>query len=185
MSLADLFLTEIRLTEKRKAMNLIQLLVTELANEAVTTRKMLALVPTDKFDWAPHTKSMKMKNLASHIAELPAWITMVLATDELDFSKVPYQPADVKDTSAILDLFEKSFAEGQTALQNATDADLQKMWTLRNGEVIFFTKSKYESIRDAFSQTSHHRAQLGVYLRLLDIPIPGSYGPSADDTLGF
>lgn len=162
-------------------MNIIELLLTELAREAETTRKMLALVPAEKFDWAPHEKSMKMKALATHIAELPSWITLGLTTEELDFATSPYQPIAAKATSDILAVFEKSYEEGKESLRQAKEEDLTVKWVLRNAEQIYATMTKYEIIRHAYSQTIHHRAQLGVYLRLLNIPIPGSYGPSADD----
>ena len=162
-------------------MNIIELLLTELELEAQTTRKMLALIPTDKLDWAPHEKSMKMKPLATHIAELPTWITLALKTDELDFATAPYEPAAAANAAEILALFEKSFADGKGSLSEAKEEDLNGKWVLRSGEEIYATMTKYETIRHAFSQTIHHRAQLGVYLRLLNIPIPGSYGPSADD----
>ena len=162
-------------------MNIIELLLTELAYEAQVTRKMLTLVPADKFDWAPHQKSMKMKALATHIAELPSWITLGLTTEELDFATAPYVPAPIEAKSDILALFEKSYEDGKGSLMQAKEEDLTGKWVLRNAETIHATMSKYEIIRHSFSQTTHHRAQLGVYLRLLDIPIPGSYGPSADD----
>ena len=162
-------------------MNIIELLLTELAYEAQVTRKMLTLVPADKFDWAPHQKSMKMKALATHIAELPSWITLGLTTEELDFATAPYEPAPIEATSDILALFEKSYQDGKGSLMQAKEEDLTGKWVLRNAEQIHATMSKYEIIRHAYSQTTHHRAQLGVYLRLLNIPIPGSYGPSADD----
>lgn len=162
-------------------MNIIELLLTEMEREAQVTRKMLALVPADKFDWAPHEKSMKMKDLATHIAELPTWVTLALKTDELDFATSPYAPAPVQNTNDILALFEKSYVDGKSSLDEAKEEDLTGAWVLRNADQIYATLTKYETIRHAFSQTTHHRAQLGVYLRLLHIPIPGSYGPSADD----
>ncbi|PST84074.1 damage-inducible protein DinB [Pedobacter yulinensis] len=162
-------------------MNIIDLLLTEMSHEATTTRKMLALVPAEKFDWAPHEKSMKLKNLSTHIAELPGWITMALTTDEIDFDQNSWKPTDVADNAALMQLFEDSLTSGRSTLEKATEEDLNGTWTLRSGDQIFNTWTKYETIRHAFCQTVHHRAQLGVYLRLLDIPIPGSYGPSADD----
>jgi len=163
-------------------MNIIELLLTELAREAQVTRKMLALIPAEKLDWAPHERSMKMKSLSTHIAELPTWITMALKTEELDFATAPYEPVEVGDASDILALFEKSYEDGRGSLMQAKEQDLTDKWVLRNADEIYATMTKYETIRHAYSQTTHHRAQLGVYLRLLDIPIPGSYGPSADDT---
>jgi uncharacterized damage-inducible protein DinB len=162
-------------------MSIIELLLKEMEQEAAITRKMLARVPADKFGWKPHEKSMAMDRLAVHIAELPGWVSMGLNTSELDFAAVPYEPTKVADTEELLAHFEKSYAEGSTALQKAAEADLERNWTMRNGDQIYSTMTKYEVIRHAFAQTIHHRAQLGVYLRLLNIPIPGSYGPSADE----
>lgn len=163
-------------------MEIIPLLLKEMEQEAQTTRKMLQLIPTEQFEYKPHEKSMKMETLAVHIAEIPAWVKMGLHTSELDFAKMDYKPTEVKNTSDLLSLFEKSLEEGKAALQNASEEDLLPSWTMRSGEQIFNVMTKYEVIRHAIAQTIHHRAQLGVYLRLLNIPIPGSYGPSADDT---
>lgn len=162
-------------------MNIIELLLTELEKEAQVTRKMLALVPTDKFDWAPHEKSMKMKALSTHIAELPGWVKLALTTSELDFATAPYEPIPVESNTDLLSILEKSLAEAKNSLNQAKEENLNKRWILRTGETIHADMSVYEMVRVSFSQTTHHRAQLGVYLRLLNIPIPGSYGPSADD----
>lgn len=162
-------------------MNIIPLLQKEMEQEAAITRKMLKLVPEDKFDWKPHEKSMSMKSLSIHIAELPSWVSMALTTTGLDFSTMDYTPTPVENNENLLQVFEKSLTSGKEALTNATEEDLLPEWTMRNGEQVITVMSKYEVIRHAFAQTTHHRAQLGVYLRLLDIPIPGSYGPSADE----
>jgi uncharacterized damage-inducible protein DinB len=157
------------------------MLLQEMEQEAQTTRKMLSRIPDDKFSWKPHEKSMSVKQLATHIAELPSWVSVTLTTSELDFAAQPYEPTDVNITTELLELFEKSLAEGKAHLAKATEDDLVPAWTLRNGEEIYSESSKGEVIRMAFCQTVHHRAQLGVYLRLLNIPVPGSYGPSADE----
>jgi uncharacterized damage-inducible protein DinB len=153
----------------------------ELGQEAVTTRKMLAIVPEDKLDWAPHRKSMTIRRLAAHIAELPGWVAMAIKTDELDFANNPYESYPIKGREDLLAYHEKSLKEGTDALNATTEAELDKLWTLRNGEEIYSKESKADVIRMSISQTIHHRAQLGVFLRLLDIRIPGSYGPSADE----
>jgi uncharacterized damage-inducible protein DinB len=163
-------------------MDVIQLLLKEMEQEAQITRKMLERVPDDKWDWKPHEKSMSMKNLTVHIAELPGWVSMGLATSELDFAIMDYKPTEVNSTSELLQVFEKSLEKGKTALQNAKEEDLLPTWTMRSGDKIHNVMTKYEVIRHSFNQTIHHRAQLGVYLRLLNIPIPGTYGPSADET---
>ncbi|EOR95424.1 hypothetical protein ADIARSV_1425 [Arcticibacter svalbardensis MN12-7] len=153
----------------------------ELKQESETTCKMLKIIPEDKYEWQPHVKSMTIKQLSSHIADLTNWIPLAFDTDELDFAVVPYSPATWNNNEELLDLFEHSFAEAKAKLENAKDEDLTPEWILRNGDQILGNLTKGGLIRIALSQTIHHRAQLGVYLRLLDIPIPGSYGPSADD----
>ncbi len=157
------------------------LLQREMNQEALTTRKMLSRVPPEKFDWQPHPKSMTLGRLASHVAELPGWVAMVVDTDELDFANNPYEPKDVKNTGELLDYFEDSLKNGKDALNRVNIEQFSEPWTLRNGDQVYSTEPKYDVIRMAHSQVIHHRAQLGVYLRLLNIPIPGSYGPSADD----
>jgi uncharacterized damage-inducible protein DinB len=162
-------------------MSIIQMLLKEMKQEAQITRKMLSRVPNDKYDWRPHPKSMTIRSLATHIAELPAWVTLALTTDGLDFEENPYQPEEINDTAALLQLLEKSLASAKASLTQAKDEDLAPTWTLRMGQQILSQGSTGEMVRISFSQIVHHRAQLGVYLRLLDIPIPASYGPSADE----
>jgi len=142
---------------------------------------MLERVPDDKFDWKPHPKSMTMEQLTGHVAELPSWISLGFRTSELDFAANPYEPTPIRSREELLQLFEKSVQDGRASLENAKEEDLLPTWTLRSGDQIYSVMTKYELVRHAFAQTAHHRAQLGVYLRLLDIPIPGSYGPSADE----
>lgn len=162
-------------------MELIPLLQKEMDQEAVTTRKMLSRVPADKLDWQPHPKSMTLRRLAAHVAELPGWVAMALKTSELDFQNNPYEPKEVRSTEDILDYFETSLKNGREALAAANIENFGDEWVLRNGDQIYSRDTKYEVIRMSYCQIVHHRAQLGVYLRLLDIPVPGSYGPSADD----
>jgi len=162
-------------------MSRIQMFLKEMDEAAITTRKMLERIPTDKFNWQPHPKSMTVKRLATHIAELPSWVTMALTTDELDFADNPYQPEDVNTTEALLAYFEKSLEDGRSHLIEKYEEVLDRDWTLRNGKQVYSVEPKADVIRMSLNQTVHHRAQLGVYLRLMDIPIPGSYGPSADE----
>jgi uncharacterized damage-inducible protein DinB len=166
---------------KLKRMTQLESFAIGMAKEGNTTRKMLAIVPVDKFDWKPHPKSMSIRQLTAHIAELPGWAGMVLHTDELDFAKMDYKPTHFDTTAQLMDVFEKTLADGIQQLANGDESTLQQPWTLRNGEQVYSIEPKADVIRMSFSQVIHHRAQLGVYLRLLDIPIPGSYGPSADD----
>jgi uncharacterized damage-inducible protein DinB len=162
-------------------MSLISSLLKEMDQEAQTTRKMLERVPTAYFSWRPHQKSMTIKQLATHLAELPGWVTMAVTTDELDFASNPYQQEEVANTEELLNYFERSLEDGRAHLAAVRESILEEPWTLRNGKDIYHVATKGEIIRMAFCQIVHHRAQLGVFLRLLDIPIPGSYGPSADE----
>ena len=162
-------------------MEIIPMLLKEMEQEAQTTRKMLSRVPEDKLGWKPHEKSMSMQQLATHLAELPAWVSLALTTSELDFGAEPYEPTIINNSADLMACFEKSLAEGKSELEKAKEEDLLLTWTMRSGDEIFSVQTKAETIRHAFCQTVHHRAQLGVFLRLLNIPIPGSYGPSADE----
>ena len=153
----------------------------ELEREAITTRKMLDRVPDDQFNWKPHQKSMSVLELATHIAEIPGWIPMVLNTSEMDFANNDYKRPTINNHHDLMNYFTQSMEAGKAALLSAKDEQLNDTWTMRSGEKIFSSELKLDVLRGVFSQVIHHRAQLGVYLRILNIPIPGSYGPSADD----
>ena len=156
--------------------------ITELKMETASTRKILERVPVEKNDWKPHEKSMKLGNLAAHVAELPGWIAMTMVTDEFDVSTMNYKPNISQSTKELLAVLDENVNKALSALENSTDEDLEKMWTLRNGEHIIFAMPRKAVLRSSsLSHQYHHRAQLGVYLRLLDIPVPGIYGPSYDD----
>ncbi len=161
-------------------MTFIEFFKKQFIEEGATTRKMLSIVPDDKFGYKPHEKSMDIKRLATHIADLPGWIHMTFTSDELDFA-TPYEQPDINNTKDLVAYFDKRYKDGLSTLAPENEALLNKPWTLRHGEKIFSSDPKIDVIRMSFSQQIHHRAQLGVYLRLLNIPIPGSYGPSADE----
>ncbi|MES2278020.1 MAG: DinB family protein [Bacteroidota bacterium] len=163
-------------------MNLIEFFLTGLEQEAQITRKMLAVVPNDSYDWQPHAKSMTVSQLVSHIADIPGWIAMTLTTNELDFATAQ-KPPMFNNTEAAIAYLEENVANAKTQLEATNMAELDKPWSMRHGEQVYFTISKAEVIRMSFSQLTHHRAQLGVFLRLLNVSIPGSYGPSADEMM--
>ncbi len=155
----------------------------ELQQEAASTRKLLERVPLDKPDWAPHEKSMKLGNLANHVAELPGWVSVSLDQDELDFATFEYKPQIPKSTEELLKKFDDNLAKAMNSLNNASNEKFGENWTMRNGEQVYFTLPKAAVVRSfSFNHMYHHRAQLGVYLRLLDIPLPGIYGPTADES---
>jgi uncharacterized damage-inducible protein DinB len=156
--------------------------IAELQHEAATTRKILERVPFDNPDWKPHEKSMALGRLAGHVAELPTWVGAILDHDELDFAKMDYKPPVIKSAEELTAMHDKNAAEAAACLKKHPDEHFMANWKLRNGEEIYFDLPKIAVLRSfVFSHLIHHRAQLGVYLRLLDIPLPGSYGPTADE----
>lgn len=162
-------------------MTLAQLLAPEFEQEAAITRRLLERIPTDKLAWTPHPKSMTLGKLAGHIAEIPSWINGTLEFTELDMAG--YVSPDPKDTAEILAAFDAAVAAGSPALAAVADADLAVEWTLKMGDMTIFALPRLAVIRTwVINHMVHHRAQLGVYLRLLDVPVPGIYGPSADDS---
>lgn len=165
-------------------MSISQALLPEFDQEMAGTRKTLERIPMDRYDWAPHTKSFNMGKLATHVATLPGWAAMTIQTDELDLSQ-PFEQPQPKTTEELLALFDQAAAEARATLAGADDAELMEPWTLRKGEHVIFTLPKVAVIRTmVMNHIIHHRAQLTVYLRLNDIPVPGLYGPSADDEAG-
>jgi len=157
-------------------------LIAELKNEANNTRKILAKVPQEKFAWKPHDKSMTIGRLAAHIAEIPVWVNRTLEANEFDFGGAPMLRGTYEDSAALLRVFEEKQAAAVSALQNASDEILGEQFVVRRGEQIAFQMPRKVMIRNfAFNHLVHHRGQLSVYLRLLDIAVPGMYGPSADE----
>lgn len=158
-------------------------MLAELAQESATTRRMLERVPAAHIHWQPHAKSMTLGRLATHVADLPSWMTMTLKTTRLDLAETEWKPMVFNTSEELLAHFEEVLAEATTALQDATDEDLFVPWTMRQGEQVFFTMPRIQVIRSmVLNHIVHHRGQLSVYLRLLDVPVPGSYGPSADES---
>jgi uncharacterized damage-inducible protein DinB len=163
-------------------MNLNEALVAELQHEASSTRKMLERVPTEKFGWKPHEKSMSLGRLASHVAGLTFLAEIIMRADEMDFMNTPYKLTEATDSAALLQLFDNTLATAVEALKSADDERLRGQWTLRRGEQIIFQLPRIAAYRTmVVNHFIHHRGQLSVYLRLLDIPVPGMYGPSADE----
>lgn len=114
-------------------MSLLKIFARELEQESITTRKMLSRVPDDKYDWKPHEKSMTIRQLTTHIAELPTWIPLTLNTTELDFATSPYNPPPINNTKELMDLFEKSLAEGREAVAKGREEQLAEPWNLFDG----------------------------------------------------
>jgi len=165
------------------AMN--EALVTEFDREMAGTRKTLERVPEAKFDWKPHEKSGSMIWLAGHLANLAGWAGTTVNTDSLDLApggKPMQPPPPPKTRKELLELFDKNVAESRKAIAGASDTDLQKPWSLLNNGTVLMTMPRIVCLRNfVMNHTIHHRAQLGVYLRLNNVAVPALYGPSADE----
>jgi uncharacterized damage-inducible protein DinB len=154
----------------------------ELDYEMANTRKTLERVPTDKLAWQPHTKSMTLGRLASHIAEMPNWAVRTVRLPEFDFAVGGYQRLNLGSTPEIVEAFDKNFTAAREAIAGAGDEALRETWTLRRGDQVVFALPRIGVLRSmVLNHTIHHRGQLTVYLRLNDVPLPGLYGPSADE----
>jgi uncharacterized damage-inducible protein DinB len=156
----------------------------EFDNEMANTRKTLERVPDDKFDWKPHDKSSSMGSLAGHLANLPGWTNITLDMDVFDMSPggEPFKTPECHSRQELLDTFDQNVSKARTTLESAEDEHLFKPWTLAaNGQEIL-TMPRVAVLRSfVMNHMIHHRAQLGVYLRLNDVPVPSIYGPSADE----
>lgn len=166
--------------KKQNIMDTLSQLKSELQGEYQTTKKFIELFPDGKNDYAPHEKSMKMMPLATHLVEVFEWPNTILNTSELDFAKGDYKPSVLSTKEDLLKKLDEDYEAGKKALENVQEDDLSPSWTIKNNGQELASWSKYGAIRHALNQITHHRAQLGVYYRLNNIPLPGSYGPSAD-----
>ena len=163
-------------------MTIIDSLREEFEHEAQTTRRHLERLPDDKLGWRPHEKSFTAGGLASHIVECVAWTDSIFTQDELDFDPAVYRPWQAASVADLLKAFDDKVAGGRRALEGVADEDLTRPWSLKILGRVRFEKPKAAVFRDfTLSHLIHHRGQLSVYLRLLDVPVPGSYGPSADE----
>lgn len=166
-------------------MPLTDVLLPEFDEEMAATRKILERVPEGKPRWQAHPKSMTFARLATHVAQIPQWTVNSVTKEELDIAPPgapPTKPLVLEKTSELLALFDEKVREARAALAQVTDADLSKPWTFKVGGKTFWTKPRYHVYRRMMlNHLVHHRAQLGVYLRLNGVPVPGMYGPSADE----
>lgn len=173
-------------TESPAAPSIKQVALGDLEHELASTRTLLERVPDDHLDWKPHPRSMALGGLALHVATLPFWIEHTVGNDHIDLlSDLPRNPPP-SSRQDILDAFDTRVAAMRTALEGADDATLLQPWELRMGDRVLQRMPKVAVIRGfGISHFIHHRAQLGVYLRMLDIPLPPLYGPTADEQPNF
>lgn len=156
--------------------------IAELKHEATLTRKMLERVPLEKADWKPHEKSMTLGRLATHIAENFKWISDIKNIDDFDFAARPFKAHVATSQEELIALFQTNLDTAVHDLSTMQDEDFDKHWIVRVGEKVMYDTPKKVAIRGwGFSHHIHHRGQLSVYLRLLGVPVPGMYGPSADE----
>ena len=159
-----------------------QTITLDYDDEMKSTRKLLERVPLDDAHrgFKPHEKSMSLDRLATHVAQLPSWPKMALASELFELQP-GFKPSIAASTTELLELFDKSVEEGRASIASATDPEMLKDWTFKFGDQFSFTQVRTKVIRSFINHLVHHRAQLGVYLRLNGIAIPGMYGPSADE----
>lgn len=162
-------------------MGINQSFLMELEKEVESTKKLIACVPNDKWNWKPHEKSMSVGNLAKHITELMVWTVNITAKDKLDFHK-DYAPLDAKSAEDLLQLLNGFYEQSKKAIEEFGENKWMEVWSLTAGEHVIAKMPKAAAHRFIVNNhIYHHRGQLSVYLRLLNIPIPGMYGPSADE----
>ncbi|HEV7796824.1 MAG TPA: DinB family protein [Pyrinomonadaceae bacterium] len=163
-------------------MKLIDSLVREFNNEAQTTRKHFERLPGDKLDWRPHEKSFTAGGLASHIVECISWADSIFRSDEFDFDPATYKRYQATSAGDLLKTFDDRVRSGKEVLESVDEEIVMQPWRLKMMGRLMFEKPRADAFRDfTLSHLIHHRGQFSVYLRLLDIPVPGSYGPSADE----
>jgi uncharacterized damage-inducible protein DinB len=158
-----------------------QTLLPEFDQEMLSTRKILACVPDGKFDFQPHPKSMSLGRLATHVAEIPFWTTMTLDRELLEMDS-SFKPRIAASQAELLRIFDENVPAAREKIAAATDEDWAVIWTFKwAGQTIMALPRSAVMRGTVMNHLIHHRAQLGVYLRLLDVPVPGMYGPSADE----
>ena len=157
-------------------------MINEIQHEAKSTQRMLERLDATSFKFKPHERSTEMGKLARHIAEIPAWITVALTTPEFDLANRPLNTAEVSSTEEVLKTHTDNVAAAIKAIENASDEEMLAEWTLRRGDHVILKMPRVAVVRNmAMNHMVHHRGQLSVYMRLNNIPVPGVYGPSADE----
>jgi uncharacterized damage-inducible protein DinB len=163
-------------------MSICEALAAELRQEAKTSRRVLERVPEESFGWKPHAKSMTLGRLAAHVAELPELIVPALTLDEFDFASGAFRPFEPKSAAELLEKFDRNIETAAGLLEKQPDDRMGDNWRLRSGEHVLFQMPRAAVVRFVgLNHVVHHRGQLSVYLRLLDVPLPSIYGPSADE----
>jgi uncharacterized damage-inducible protein DinB len=156
-------------------------LLPEFDTEMATTRRVIERVPTGKGEWKPHPKSFSLGHLTQLVAGMPSWITNAVTQTSLDLGRYPGY--SYEKTEDLLKSFDKYVGEARSAIASANDSDFQVIWSLKRGDHVFFSAPRAEIVRQTINHLVHHRGQLTVYLRLIDVPVPSIYGPTADEKM--
>ena len=163
-------------------MSMCEALAAELQQEAKTTRRLLERVPETSFGWKPHEKSMTLGQLAGHVAQLPTLIVPALTEEELDFAVAGWKPFSPQSTAELVEQFDANISAAAEALKCQPDENMGQTWQLKSGGHVIFEMPRALVVRFVgLNHVVHHRGQLSVYLRLLDVPVPSIYGPTADE----
>ena len=160
-------------------MTVAQTLMPEFDQEMASTRRLLERVPTDKGQWKPHPKSFPLGHLAQLVAMMPGWLTKTIRGVDIDLATT--KGYSFEKTETLLAQFDQNVREAREALASARDDDFNLTWSLKRGDEVLFSGKRGAVVRSHLNHLIHHRAQLTVYLRLIDVPIPGMYGPTADE----
>jgi uncharacterized damage-inducible protein DinB len=163
-------------------MSIAEKLLPEFDQEMATTRRLIERVPSDKGQWKPHPKSFSLGHLAQLVATMPGWLTRMIRNPEIDLGKSGGY--SYESTDSLLEKFDTHVREAREAIASAKDSTFDEPWSLKMNGQVLFTQPRGEAVRSTINHLVHHRGQLTVYLRLVDVPIPSIYGPTADEKWG-
>jgi uncharacterized damage-inducible protein DinB len=162
-------------------MPIADMILPEFDQEMATTRRVIERVPTEKGTWKPHPKSFSLGHLTQLVASMPGWLTNAVSETYLDLAGYPGY--SYEKTEDLLKTFDKHVREARKAIASAKDPDFQVEWSLKRGQQVFFSAPRAVIVRQTINHLVHHRGQLTVYLRLIDVPVPSIYGPTADEQM--
>ncbi len=160
-------------------MTIAQTLLPEFDSEMTTTRRVLERVPTEKGEWKPHLKSFSLGHLTQLVATMPGWLTRTVLGTEINLAEGGGYTYEKTET--LIEIFDKHVREARKAIAGAKDSDFDVPWSLKHGDHVIFTMPRGPVVRQTINHLVHHRGQLTVYLRLIDVPVPSIYGPTADE----
>lgn len=162
-------------------MNLSESFLAELKHEMASSRKVLARIPAEQLTWKPHEKSMSLGQLAAHVAEIPRWWSVTMTTSEFDYGTMDYKPFVATSAEDLVQYLDESEAMAAAALENVADETFDETWAIKYKGNLLWEMPRKAVLRREVGHIIHHRGQLTVYLRMLDVPLPNLFGPTADE----